>query len=84
MLVAIEAVLPTFIAIIALVTFTPKTRWLSYTVVVLAMLSELIPLQIHMTGLLATSSVFIGLLILELLRARNIAAPFFATHEASK
>jgi hypothetical protein len=64
----LEAIAPTFIAIMSLVMYTKKTRWLCYIAVVLAISAELIPLAINMTALLACVSCLVALLFAEVVQ----------------
>lgn len=61
----LEAIAPTFLAIMSLVMFTPATRWLNYGIVIMAIASEFVPLSINFTAVLACVSCFVGLLIAE-------------------
>jgi len=74
----LELIAPTFIAILSLVMFTPKTRWLCYTAVVLAITAELIPVTVNMTALLACVACLVALLFAEYLRIQNAMNPFFS------
>lgn len=67
----LELIIPTVAAIMSLAFFTPKTRWLSYTTVVLAIAAELMPAAINITALLACVSCFAAMLFLEHLRVHN-------------
>lgn len=71
LLTNLETIIPTFMAVMALVMFKPKTRRLCYLTIVLAITSELIPITINTTALLATISCFIGLLVAEYLHTHN-------------
>lgn len=67
-----EVIAPTFFAIMSVVLFTAKTRWLCYTVVSLAILSELIPATVNMTALLACVSCLAALLFSEYVRVYKV------------
>jgi hypothetical protein len=64
----LEAIAPTFIAIMSVVMYTKKTRWLCYIAVVLAIGAELVPLTVNMTALLACVSCLVALLFAELVK----------------
>ncbi len=65
LLINLEAIVPTFLAIMSLVLFTPKTRWFSYSIILLAIGTELIPLTVNITALMACAFCFVGLLVRE-------------------
>lgn len=77
-LMHLEAVAPTFIAIMSVVMFSQKTRWLCYIAVVLAIFAELIPLSLNVTALLACISCLFALLFAELLRAYHETHSLFS------
>ena len=66
---AIELFLPTFVAIATLTMFTPKTRWMCYTAIVLCIFAEMIPLTVNTTALFACTSALFALFLLEFLYA---------------
>src|SRR5690349_10989871 len=59
--------LPTILAIAAMALFSPKTRWLCYAIVALAIISESLITPINLTALIACISVFVGLIIEDVL-----------------
>ena len=71
MLDIIEALLPTFIAILSLVVFTKQTRKLCYATVALCTLSELIPLQLNLTALFSCAAVLTGMIVIEFLQTHH-------------
>ncbi len=73
-----EAIAPTFLAIMSLIMFTKQTRWLCYATVVLAIIAELIPMTLNLTALLACITCLAALLASEFLRKFNITHPFFS------
>jgi hypothetical protein len=75
-LINLEAVAPSFVAIMSLMMFTPQTRWYCYAVVVMAISTELIPLSVNVTALLVCVSCLIALFFSEFLRVINITHPF--------
>ncbi len=75
LLASMEIIAPTFLAIMSLAMFTPKTRWLNYGIVVMAIFAELIPVPVNMTALLATIACLIGLFIAELIHSYNLDKP---------
>jgi len=72
LLTQLETIIPTFLAIMSVVMFKPKTRWLSYSIVILAIIAELIPFTVNVTALLATITCFFGLLFAEYLNSHHI------------
>lgn len=77
LLIELEAVIPTFLAVMSLVLFTTKTRWFSYAIILLAIGAELMPLTVNITALLACVSCFIGLLVREFMQTHNLEKPIF-------
>ncbi len=82
LLTHLETIVPTFLAVMSLVLFTPKTRWFSYAITLLAVGAELIPLTVNMTALLACASCFLGLLIREYMQTHNLEKPIFSKHHS--
>jgi hypothetical protein len=80
--VELEAIIPTFLAVMSVVLFTPKTRWFSYAIVLLAIGAELIPLAVNMTALLACVSCFFGLLVKEFMVTHNLEKQIFQKHHS--
>ena len=72
LLMQLEAVIPTFLAIMSLVLFTTKTRIFSYSIILLAIGAELIPFSVNTTALFACVFCFIGLLIREYMQTHNL------------
>ncbi len=78
MLGEIEAILPTIVAILGLTLFTPGTRWMCYTAVLLSIIAELIPMVINSTALIACSACLVAMFILELLRSKDAETPMIS------
>ena len=78
----LEAVVPIFLAVMSLVLFTPKTRWFSYAIILLAIGAELIPNTINMTALLGCTSCFFGLLLREFMLTHNLEKQIFQKHNS--
>lgn len=72
MLGEIIAILPTVVAILSLTLFTPATRWMCYTAILLSIIAELIPMVINTTALIACSACLASMLILEILRGKEV------------
>lgn len=72
----LPATVTIFASIMSVVMFRPKTRWLSYAVIALAIIAELISLTINVTAVLATISCFIGLVIAEYLQGHQSEKSF--------
>ena len=68
MLIAIEQILPTFLAVLSLGLFTAKTRWFCYIAIALAISSELIPHERNFVGLATCITAFLALCIADLVR----------------
>lgn len=66
---SLDVVVPTFMSILALVFFTEKTKWLSYTTIALSILAELVPATLNLAALIACVSCFGGALFIHYLRA---------------
>ena len=75
----LQATIPMFVSIMSVVMFKPKARWLSYAVIALAIIAELISLTINVTAVLATISCFIGLLVTEYLQKHKLEKLFRRT-----
>lgn len=67
----LEEIAPTFLAIMSLGMFTPKTRWLSYGIVVMAIFTEFMPQHTNITALLACISCLLGLLVADMLHTHD-------------
>lgn len=78
LLTNLETIAPTFFAIMAVVMFTRRTRWLCYATVILAIGAELIPVPINITAFSACCACLVALLFSEILRTWNITHPFFS------
>lgn len=65
MLDTILMVVPTILAILSLVMFNEKTRWFCYTLVVLSVASELVPIQVNAIALAATCSALAALIVMD-------------------
>lgn len=73
MIETILMVVPTILAVLCLALFNEKTRWFCYTLVILSVASELVPLQINVIALAATCSALIALIGLDVFH--HIKAP---------
>lgn len=73
MLESILLMLPTVLAILGLAMFNEKTRWFCYTLVLLSVASELIPITINAVALAATSATLVALIGLDV--AHRVKAP---------
>lgn len=62
------AVIPTFMSILALVLFIDKTKYLSYTTIILSMMAEIIAPSINMAALVACTSCLGGVMFIHYLR----------------
>jgi|GEM_PF-1791379 len=67
-LASLDVVVPTFMSILALVLFTPKTKWLAFSTILLSIVAELIPTTINVAALIACISCLGGALFLNYLR----------------
>lgn len=72
MLMFIESIIPTFIAILSLALFTKQTRKLAYATVSLSIFAELVPLEINALALFACTACLAAMLILDLLNAIHL------------
>jgi hypothetical protein len=71
MLTGLESYLPTLLAIFTLVLFTPKTRWLCYFAICLAIGSEFIPSTVNVAGLMTCITCLVALIIGDILRSKT-------------
>lgn len=72
MLIFIETILPTCIAILGLALFTKQTRKLCYAAVSLSVLAELIPLELNSIALFACSACLASMIIVDILDSAHL------------
>lgn len=66
---------PTLFAVLAVVSFRKRTRALCYTLAVLTIWAELIPMTINVAGLLACVACLAALVVADILRMHSITHP---------
>jgi hypothetical protein len=65
---SLEIVIPTFMAVLALVLFTEKTKWLSFATILLAIVAEMLLPHINIAALIACISCLAGVVFINYLR----------------
>lgn len=67
----LEIILPTLVAILALVLYSPKTRWLCFTAVALSVVCELLTPTMNVTAAFACIVCLLGLFLSEAVDRRE-------------